>query len=347
MVNILIALGFTFAVGLSLRHVLDYDPDGTVVVTTYLLFYGLIAWMRSSSETDTIPDDDLPDRSEWPIPGPFNSLGSKAGRFLFLSVFWTTHLLSLVNPFQLLQIARQLIGLLKLRIRRQKLDHDGSEYQTKANYSFPFRGEWLVYNGGITPQTSHSWDILGQRFAIDFVQADSDFSRHTGKGTRLDDYYCYGEDILAASSGVVIRIEDRISNAPFVGFGLCDFMARSFIGNHVIIEHAENEYALYAHLIKGSVCVQPGEKVVQGQIIGRCGHSGHSSEPHLHFHLQDSSDIFNGMGLPIRFDTAEIDGNKTTNRHVTAGQRVRNISPRLEGTEEDKQRAANDWEHDG
>ena len=327
-INILIAISIT-CTGMLVGLVLGYDPDGASVLVVYLLLYGLVAWVRSNRKTDASPEDRPPDRSTWPLPGPFKRLGRKTGTFLYVAVFWTTHFLSLLNPFQLYQITRQLIGNLKLRIRSRKLERGGAAYRTKATYRLPFRGEWLVYNGGITPETSHSWHILGQRFALDFVQADAEHSRHTGRGTRLNDYYCYGEDILAASSGTVIRVENRISDAPLVGFGLCDFMARSFIGNHVIIEHADNEYALYAHLIKGSVCVQPGENVVPGQTIGRCGHTGHSSEPHLHFHLQDSPDLFNGIGLPVRFDVVEIDKTRATNGHVSAGQRVQNLSPYL------------------
>jgi hypothetical protein len=144
----------------------------------------------------------------------------------------------------------------------------------------------------MTPKTSHSWDVLGQRFALDFVQADAAFARHRGRGTHPGDDDCYDAPILAAADGIVVAVEQRIGLAPLLGWGVCDFTARSFIGNHVLIEHAEGEYALYAHLVKDSATVRPGDRVLHGQTIGRCGHTGHSTEPHLHFHLQDSADLF-------------------------------------------------------
>ncbi len=175
-------------------------------------------------------------------------------------------------------------------------------------------------------ETSHSWDILGQRFALDLVQADAAFRRHEGSGRRLEQYFCYGEAIVAAADGTVVRVEDGVADAPFVGWGFCDFTARHFAGSHVIIRHAEGEFGVYAHLIKGSVCVRPGDTVRQGDLVGRCGHSGHSTEPHLHFHLQDSPDFFRGMGLPIRFHDIVVNGVPAASARGRAAQRVRNAT---------------------
>jgi murein DD-endopeptidase MepM/ murein hydrolase activator NlpD len=148
-----------------------------------------------------------------------------------------------------------------------------------------------------------------------------------GRGTRPEEYHCHGASILAAADGTVVATEDRIHTAPLVGWGVCDFLARSFLGNHVMIHHAEGEFALYAHLSRGSVLVRPGDRVARGQPLGRCGHTGHSTEPHLHFHLQDSPDPFAGMGLPIRFEALEVDGVPSGEAHLTAGQRVRSEDP--------------------
>lgn len=56
-----------------------------------------------------------------------------------------------------------------------------------------------------------------------------------------------------------------------------------------MIEHAPGIYSLSAHLRQGSILVKAGQAVSAGQKIGECGNSGNSSEPHLHFHLQDNS----------------------------------------------------------
>jgi murein DD-endopeptidase MepM/ murein hydrolase activator NlpD len=47
-------------------------------------------------------------------------------------------------------------------------------------------------------------------------------------------------------------------------------------------------WAMYAHLIKGSLLVTPGDKVKKGQKIAELGNTGKSSGPHLHFQLMDN-----------------------------------------------------------
>ena len=61
-------------------------------------------------------------------------------------------------------------------------------------------------------------------------------------------------------------------------------------GNHVVIEMARGRYVLLAHLMRGSVVVQVGETVSPGQLIGKCGNSGNTSEPHLHLQVQNLPD---------------------------------------------------------
>ena len=60
-------------------------------------------------------------------------------------------------------------------------------------------------------------------------------------------------------------------------------------------------YALYAHLAPGSVAVSPGQRVRVGEVLGRVGHSGNSTAPHLHFQLMDSPDPWQARGIPCAF----------------------------------------------
>ncbi|MBF2757026.1 M23 family metallopeptidase [Staphylococcus haemolyticus] len=62
-----------------------------------------------------------------------------------------------------------------------------------------------------------------------------------------------------------------------------------------------NEYSLLAHLEYSSINVLIGEKVHQGDLIGKCGNSGNSSEPHLHFQVMNSSKIDEYVSLKIEF----------------------------------------------
>ena len=292
-----------------------------------ILVYWVARWVRSrvrqmaqyrrARKREAPVDEARVDRRSWPISGPIGRLGGVG----MAATWFATQLLTLLNPFLMLELCRQVFGNARLSRIEERSGDDGRDYRNQSVYTLPFAGEWLLGNGGHTPRTSHSWDILGQRFALDFVQANEAFERHTGRGTRPEEYLCYGREILAAADGTVVRAEDRVRRA-FLGWGICDFTARSFVGNHVLVEHAEGEFALYAHLIRGSVTVAPGDRVTRGQVLGRCGHTGNSTEPHLHFHLQDSADLFGGMGLPIRFSCLFVDGEPADQALLTAGSRV-------------------------
>lgn len=321
---ILIALGLTLVIALFSQQVFHFRLPGWMVLVLYFSFYALFLWMYSSQKILKTQHRHPAEEMNWPLSGPLQKLGKSFGSVLFLSIFTATQLAYCLNPWLLVQIIRQKLGNDYLKKQEKESGTDFSNYEVKASYALPFAGEWLVYNGGNTPETSHSWDILVQRFAMDCVVADSAYSRHSQKGSHLEDYYCYGKDILAAADGTVVSMEDRIKDAPFVGFGFSDFTARSFFGNTVILQHSENEYGVYAHLIKGSIPVKPGQHVKQGEIIGRCGHSGNSTEPHLHFHLQNSPDLYRGMGLPIRFENLIINGEDQQSAFLQAGQRVQN-----------------------
>ncbi len=81
-----------------------------------------------------------------------------------------------------------------------------------------------------------------------------------------------------------------------VVFARCGLDPARLAGNHVIIATA-GTYAL-------------GQQVRAGQVIGRVGHAGNSTAPHLHFQLMDSADPLRARGVPRAFAAylAERDG---------------------------------------
>src|SRR5690606_8670324 len=133
--------------------------------------------------------------------------------------------------FQLWQQLRVMAGNTWHLLHRSRLISHPESYESAIVYSLPFEGRRLVYNGGTTPISSHSWGVVAQRFAYDFVVADPLFARHQGKGTKVEDYYCYGKSILAAADGEVVKAVNTFRDAPFTGYGILDFFTRNFIGN--------------------------------------------------------------------------------------------------------------------
>ena len=96
------------------------------------------------------------------------------------------------------------------------------------------------------------------------------------------------------------------------------------LGNHVILDHGNGEYSFLAHFKNGSLAVSVGDEVAAGDILGLCGNSGNSSEPHLHYHLQTTPTFGAGDGLPAQFLNYLADGKSVANGEPTRGQHIKN-----------------------
>jgi murein DD-endopeptidase MepM/ murein hydrolase activator NlpD len=195
-------------------------------------------------------------------------------------------------------------------------DNASSDYQTKADLRLPFRGTWHVFWGGRTAEQNYHVQSRDQRFAYDLL-IRRDGKSHRGKGKKVEDYYCWNEPILAPAAGTVAGAADGL---PDQKPGQRD--PGHPPGNHVVLDLGNGEYALLAHLRQGSVKVKAGDKVKTGDELGRCGNSGNTSEPHLHFHLQDAPSFGNGEGLPAFFNDYVADGTLVPRGEPVKGQEI-------------------------
>jgi len=184
------------------------------------------------------------------------------------------------------------------------------QYKNKNRYIFPLKGAWLVannYDNIYFHRQDHS-----QEFAIDLIQLTDDFKLFPKENTKNRDYPSYGKEVYAVADGKVVDCFNKFPENP-PGFGSrlpkeeWDRLKEEYgfvpwgFGNYVIIEHAGNEYSLYAHMIPESLTVENGNSVRQGEVIGLVGNSGNSDAPHLHFHLMNGPSILSARGLPCHF----------------------------------------------
>jgi hypothetical protein len=194
-------------------------------------------------------------------------------------------------------------------------------YVTASPLRLPFDGAWTVAWGGRTLADNQHVVMRDQRFAYDFV-VENGGTTHRGDGSRNDDYFCYGRPILAPAAGRIASVVDGVpENRP----GEMD--ARHPAGNYVIIDHGHDEYSLLAHLVPNSLSVKAGDTIVAGQPVGRCGNSGHSSEPHLHYHLQNGPRFGDADGLPAQFRDYRANGSAVGRGEPLRGQTIQASSP--------------------
>jgi len=187
----------------------------------------------------------------------------------------------------------------------------------RIELSLPFSGRWLVQNSPARRVPSHGTDLLGERYAIDFVGVD-DRGRtagirdwHTLVGTEpADRFYSFGREVLSPIDGTVVSVHDaepdhaarrsQLALLPYV-LGQAQRLRQGIpavAGNWIIVESRGAHIAL-VHLRRGSLLVAVGDRVSAGQTLAQCGNSGNSTQPHLHLQVMDSENLAVAKGLPM------------------------------------------------
>lgn len=141
----------------------------------------------------------------------------------------------------------------------------------------PTPDTWVVtqgFRGALTHQ--EPW-----AHALDLEVIDRDGFPFRGYGIAVEDYYCFGQPVLAPGAGTVVAVHDGAPDNPP---GAQD-TERPW-GNAVVIYHGPALYSVVAHLRRGSVLVREGDVVTAAQPLAQCGSSGRSPRPHLHFQAQ-------------------------------------------------------------
>ena len=163
--------------------------------------------------------------------------------------------------------------------------HYRSSAEDAIAIAAPFEGEWFVSAGGRSTLVNHHYTLLAdQRYAVDFL-IERDGKTFEGDSSDFASFHCWDQPILAPADGVVVVADDGHQDWP-IGHELTD--PSQVAGNVVVIDIGEGRYIQLAHLRMESVQVNVGQSVTAGDVVGRCGNSGNTDEPHLHMQVQDS-----------------------------------------------------------
>jgi murein DD-endopeptidase MepM/ murein hydrolase activator NlpD len=188
----------------------------------------------------------------------------------------------------------------------------------------PVAGRWVALNSPASGAPSHGTHGYGQTYAVDLVFEPAPGARPAfgaGPGFRPPaDFPAFGQPVRAPAGGRVVTVRrdarDHRSRSswPALAWMLLEGALAELtgpgglLGNHVVLDLGGGAYAVLAHLQHGSVAVTPGQRVHQGDLLGRCGNSGNSSEPHLHFQLMDHPRVLIAAGLPFAFTGVRLEG---------------------------------------
>jgi len=144
---------------------------------------------------------------------------------------------------------------------------------------FPLKGGvYAVLQGGgsLVLNPFHRW-FPSDKYALDLVRLNVLGNRGRGiSPARLTEYASFNDSVHSPCTGVSEEVRGDVpDNAP----GDTDPQHRT--GNYVLLRCGALR-VLLAHLARGTLAVSAGDAVRVGQLVGRIGNSGNTSEPHLH-----------------------------------------------------------------
>lgn len=173
--------------------------------------------------------------------------------------------------------------------------------RNSTSFILPFKGKWFTFWGGHTKAQNYHVIEKSQQGAFDFVILGKNNRSYQRSGTRNEDYYAFGQPLYASCDAEVVTVITGVHDNPPGRMN----PAQPF-GNMITLKTAADEYIVYAHFEEGTIKVKEGDMVMQGQYLGNCGNSGNSSEPHLHFHVQDRANTFQAVGVTSYFSNVVV-----------------------------------------
>ncbi len=152
-----------------------------------------------------------------------------------------------------------------------------ARFTSDITIGLPFLEPWTVWQAFNGPWT-HKGDW---QYAYDFVIQDEAGKTYYGDGVYLDQYYAFRKPIVSPIYGQVTQVIAHLPDNPIGSLNTTENW-----GNRVLIRHEEGYTVEMSHFLAHSIALQEGQWVSPGTVIGLCGNSGYSPQPHLHIQVQ-------------------------------------------------------------
>ncbi len=167
---------------------------------------------------------------------------------------------------------------------------------TTRTLSLPFSGRWTVWQA-----FDGQWTHQGHwKYAYDFVLTtdapdQNPPKTHRNDGSQLPDYFSFNKPVLAPVRGRVVKV---IAHLPDNPIGQVDKINNW--GNLIIIQDYRGFFVEISHFAQNSIRVKEGDWVERQTLLGLCGNSGYSPQPHIHVQVQGTGEI-GSYTLPFSF----------------------------------------------
>ncbi|HET9601176.1 MAG TPA: M23 family metallopeptidase, partial [Acidimicrobiales bacterium] len=141
-------------------------------------------------------------------------------------------------------------------------------------------GGWIAANGCCNSEIIHPGSsqtvngqlFFAQRFAIDWLRLDDEGRVVDGDPLLVESWTAYGADLFAAADGTVVGVLDGLPDQiPGQLPDPSTLNIENIDGNHVVLDLGDGFFVFYAHMKPGSVAVELGDRVENGDFLGHLG----------------------------------------------------------------------------
>ena len=134
--------------------------------------------------------------------------------------------------------------------------------------------------------------LPAQGRVADFACGPLSYDGHKGTDFALhsEAQMAKGVAVIAAADGVVRGVRDEMPDTGLTPDTASALEGRE-CGNGIVIDHGDGWISQYCHLKRGSVSVQKGQGIKEGQPLGLIGFSGRTEFPHLHFAVRNHEQV--------------------------------------------------------
>ncbi len=174
----------------------------------------------------------------------------------------------------------------------------------------PLTGDrWLAANGPSNTSLHRRAVIVldgkaksPERYAIDWIKLGADGNTFSGDEHQNSSYHAYDVPIAAVADGRVVEVLDGLAeNIPHSDKLAVEMTPAIMAGNNIVEDIGGGHYVGYAHFRPGTITVKKADSIHAGQVLGKLGNSGNSTEAHLHIQICDGPSFLACDGLPIQF----------------------------------------------
>lgn len=173
------------------------------------------------------------------------------------------------------------------------------------------RGFMMPLGGRMNGTERYGLDLIRLDLTAEPLMNEERLASSVGDPAKNESYLAWGMPVLAVADATVVDVRSNVADHDPNGFtdGLD---INDTTGNYVVLDIGDGMRVMTNHLQQGSAIVKVGDTVTKGQVIGRVGNAGNTTEPHLHIQVYRGGAPLSGDNVPFVIEGFDYLGQLST-----------------------------------